>query len=152
MDASTRTSCLHIGYWSVQNQLAITSSFFIIIFAATVALDRDASRDVIECPGDIISYNCSIQSNSEAVHLTWHVTLFGETLINITYPNAISNISNENSYITTSLSGYRNEEFIHSTLEVTVQLHIPTDQIMLECSIDDIGNRTVLVYVNSSSK
>ena len=122
-----------------------------IAFVKITPLDRAASRDDIECPGDIMPYNCSIQSNSEALHLTWRVTLHGQTLFDITYPNASINV--ENSYITTSLTGYSRDEFIHSTLEFTVQLYVPSDQIIVACSIDDLGNSsTIIVPINTSGK
>ncbi len=120
-----------------------------------ISLERIVSRDDIECPGDIIPYNCSILSNSETVHLTWRVTLpAGQIPINITYYSmtALDNSTSLNSYITTSLTGFRSDEFIHSTLEVSLQPGIPTDQIILECSIDDLGNDTIIVRINSSSK
>ena len=115
-------------------------------------LERDVSRDDIECPGDIIPYNCSILSNSETVHLTWRVTLPGEISISTTYPNANINRSRLSSYITTSLTGFRSDEFIHSVLEVAVYPDIPTDQIIVQCSISDLSNDTIIVAINKSSK
>ena len=117
-----------------------------------IPLDRNVSRNDIDCPGDIIPYNCSIQSNSEAVHLTWLVTLPGEASISITYPNGSSNRTSINSYITTFLTGFRSDEFIHSTLQVIIEPGIPTDQIMIECSIGSLGSDSTIVYVNQSGK
>ncbi len=110
------------------------------------------SRNDIECPGDIVSYNCSIQSNSEMVHLTWHVTLPGQMPVNITYYGMSYNRTNLSSYISTYLTGFRSDEFIHSTLEVTVHPDIPTDQIILQCSIDNLANDTTIVLINTSSE
>ncbi len=110
------------------------------------------SRDDIECPGDIIPYNCSIQSNSETVHLTWRVILPGQMSFNVTYYGGFENRTRLNSYISTYLTGFRSDEFIHSTLEVTVRPDIPTDQIMLECSIGDLGNHTSTVFINTSGE
>ena len=115
-----------------------------------IPLVRDVSRDNIECPDDIIAYNCSIQSNSEAVHLTWRVTLPGEEPISTTYPNARSNRTSLNSYIATFLTGFRSEEFIYSTLEVTVQRGMSADEIVAECLIDELGNNTIIIRVNIS--
>ena len=134
-----------------------TFKFIIIFFSLFTAsvqiipIERIVSRSDIECPGDIIPYNCSIQSNSETVHLTWRVILPGQMPINITlYPNVTIDGVNFNSYIAASITGFRSDEFIHSTLEVTVQPDISTDQIMLECSIEDLGNDSVTVLINTS--
>ena len=112
------------------------------------------SRDDIECPEDIIPYNCSIKSNSETVHLTWNVTLPGQMPLNITYYGYLENSNSFllNSYITTLLTGFRNDEFIHSMLEVTVVPGIPTDQITIECSIDDLGSDAVTIFINTSGE
>ena len=120
-------------------------------FVEIIPLDRIVSRNDIECPGDTIPYNCSIQSNSEAVHLTWHLTLPGDTSISFTYPNGSVNGTNLNSYITTFLTGFESDEFIHSTFELVVQPGIPTDQIMVECSIGDLGN-SIIIHINTSGK
>ena len=108
------------------------------------------SRKDIECPNDIIPYNCSILSNSETVHLTWHIVVPGQIPINITYTN-ISARNNLDVYIASSVTAFQNDEFIHSTLEITVYPNISTDQIVLACSIDDLGNDSIVVHVNSSS-
>lgn len=125
------------------------------VFTALVEilpLERLVSRDDIECPGDIIPYNCSIQSNMEMVHLTWHVTIPEEMTINITYFSDTTNRTQLNSYITTAVTAFRSDEFIHSTLEIRVVPDIPTDQIILECSIDNLGNDTYTVLINTSSE
>ena len=132
--------------------IIITTPQFYAASVEIIPLDRNVSRNDIECPGDIIPYNCSIQSNSEAVHLTWLVTLPGEASVSVTYPNGDANRTSLNGYITTFLREFRSDEFIHSTLEVTVQPDLPTDQIMVECSIGDLHNDTIIVEINTSSK
>ena len=118
-------------------------------------MERIVSRDDIECPGDIIPYNCSILSNSESVHLTWNITLPG-SLLNITYYGGLEfdNGSDLNSYISTSLTGFMSDEYIHSTLTIRVDPNIipDTDQIMLNCSIGDLGFDISSVDINTSSK
>ena len=109
-----------------------------IHFTANVEITSLHSRGSIDYPGNTFLYNCSIQSNSEALYLTWRVTTPGET-INITYPNSSENRTNLNNYITTSLTGYKSDEFIHSTLEIMVNQYTPTHQIMIECSIAELG-------------
>ena len=131
--------------------LSFDSPFsFYAAIVEIIPLNRSVARNDIECPGDIIPYNCSIQSNSEAVDLTWHVTLPGEASISITYPNDRSNRTNLNSYISSSLEGLRSDEYIHSTLRITVHPDISTDQIMLQCSIADLGNDTAIVHISIS--
>ena len=137
--------------------MSILLSFCIFVsFVAVVSiipLERIVSRDDIECPGDIIPYNCSIQSNSETVHLTWRVTIPGQTPVYITYYNATDNDTSLNDYITTSVTGFESDRYIHSTLKITVYRGISMDQIMLECSINELGNEsTTLVHVNTSSE
>ena len=148
-------NCLSV-FWSLVSRDYVSHLPFSSVWCAAIVvitpLDRDVSRQDIECPGDIIPYNCSIQSNSERVSLTWHVILPGETPITMTYQNNSINEANLNSYITTSLTGFRTDEFIHSTIEVTVQSDIPTDQIILACSIDELENDTAIVHINKSSK
>ncbi len=124
----------------------------IIASVEIIPLERVVSRDDIECPGDIIPYNCSILSNSETVHLTWHVTLPGQTPINITFFNFTNNTVTLNSYISTHLTGFRSDEFIYSSLEVSVLPDIPTDHISLECSIDNLGYDTTIVRINTSGE
>ena len=110
------------------------------------------SRDKIECPQDTIPYNCSIQSNSETVQLTWHVTIPNMTSITITYFNNTNQQDSLTSHISTSVTGFQRDEYIHSVLEVTVYTGIPTDAIMLQCSILGLGNDSIIVNVNSSGE
>ena len=125
------------------------------VFIASVSiipLEPVVFRDDINCPDDIIPYNCSIQSNSETVHLTWHVTIPDTMPVNITYSNNISQMNALTSYISTSLTGFRSDEYIHSVLMVGVFAGIPTNEIVLQCSINGLGSDTRVVFVNSSSK
>ena len=115
-------------------------------------LDGVASRDEIDCPGDILRYNCSIMSNSESIHLTWRVTFPGQMPINVTYSNVTNDLTNLNMYTTTSLTEFQNDEYVHSTLEITVQPDIPTDFITSECLISDLGHDTVFTHVNISGE
>ena len=108
-----------------------------------------STSDNILCPGDIIPYNCSIQSNSETVHLTWSVTIPGEIPVNITYFNISDDIANLNSFITTIVTAFRRDELIHSTLAVSVT---SVKELMLECSIGQLGNDTTIVFINTSGK
>ena len=116
-----------------------------------IPLERTALRSEIECPGDTISYNCSIESNSEAVQLTWRVTIPEQMPVNITYSDMTDSVTNLTSYISTSVTGFQSDQYIHSYLEITVQPNI-SSQIMLECFIADLGNDTSIVFINASCK
>ena len=162
--------CLRTGNWTPPPELhvctLVTGEFptesglkcqpcdilFISASVDIIPLERFVFREDIECPDDIIPYNCSIISNSETVHLTWVIMAPGQIPINITYNN-ISDIRDSlNDYISSSVTAFRTDEFIHSTLEITVHPYISTDQIVLMCSIDDLRNDSIAVLVNTSSE
>lgn len=71
--------------------------------------------------------------------------------LNVTYHNGSShNPVLLNTYIATSLTG-SNDQHIESSLEITVQSDAPT-QLMLECSIENLGSDSRTVLINSSSE
>ena len=113
-----------------------------ILYTASILLERISSRGTT-CLGDMLSYNCSTQSNSETLQLTWRVTIPGLAPVSITYSNIANNTDVLSTYVTTFLTGFRSDEFIQSTLNFTIQPSIPSDQITIECSLDDLENRTV---------
>ncbi len=106
----------------------------------------------IDCPMDTISYNCSILSNSERVHLTWSVTLPGSMPVTITYDNSsiLNNMNNLAMGVITILSTYRSDEYIESIIVLTLLIEVALDGTMLECSISDLDNETATLYINSS--
>ena len=124
-------------------------------FIATVSLiplELIMSRGDIQCPGDIVPFNCSILSNSETIHLTWLFTVPGMMPVNITHYNTSSGSNNiMTPYISTSVTGFESDEYIHSTLEFTVQPGIPIDEFNLSCSIAGLGFNSTFTVVNSSS-
>ena len=116
-------------------------------------LPRVMENRYINCPGDIIPYNCLIQSNSERLHLIWRVNLPGQKPVDIIYNNN-SNFSNTTSqssiYITSSLVDFARDNYIESIIAITVQLNFT--QLILNCSIGDFGSTSTEVFINSSSK
>lgn len=107
----------------------------------------------IDCPGEPIVYNCSIQSNTEDLHLTWHITIPGMILIDITYDNT-SNLDRINSHelnISSTLTRYGGE-FIESIIILTVLNNLNSYQVELNCSIADLDNATEVLYVDYSGK
>ena len=128
-----------------------------ICFSAAVSvylLERNTARVGIDCPGDTISYNCSILSNSETIHLIWTITLPGQASINITY-DSTSTLNNNDimgANINTILKEYRRDEYIESILTLTVLSDIVLDGSMIGCSISDLSNNSTMVYVNTTGK
>ena len=111
------------------------------------------SRTDIDCPGDIFPYNCSITSNSDALHLVWRVTLTANMILNITYDNT-SNINDPHSLhniVSTTLTRFISDEYVESILNLTVTHDIPIhNQTKIECIIENLGNDTVNVLINTS--
>ena len=110
------------------------------------------SRSDIECPGDVLSYNCSIQSNSETVHLVWRVTIPDTMPVNVTYDSTstTSELYVLNDHISTTLRDFVDNEYIESILYLTIVADVPLNETKLECFIGTIGNDTVYVTVNTS--
>ncbi len=116
-----------------------------------IPLPRIVSRSDIECPGDTVPYNCSIQSNSETLLLLWHVTFPGQMPLTIVY-NDTDNMTRQNGYVSASLTSYTRDEYIESILTITVQPETSTEHLVLQCSIEDLGNDSSEVLINSSGK
>ena len=101
----------------------------------------------------MVRYNCSILSNSEAVQLTWRVTLPGSMAINITYHDISFNNSRLNSTIVeTALLKYVEDEYIESVLTLTVPVDLVANQTIVECFITDLGYDSTVIFVNISSR
>ena len=121
----------------------------------------------IECPGDVIAYNCFVLSNSESVQLTWRVTIPGLESFNITYDtfspiNIEEGVGSSNSSsavnieerigmsITTTLNNFMADEFIESTIVFTVLNDVTLNGTGLECISEDLDTDFVVVLVNTS--
>ncbi len=124
---------------------------------ATVSLnllEKDTVRSDIDCPGDTLSYNCSIQSNSENVHLTWMITVPDNMPIVIAYDS--TSMLNENNYfdesITTILTDYRSDEYIESVITVTFLGNVSLNESRIECRIADLSSDSMLVPFVTSGK
>ena len=99
------------------------------------------SRHGLECPGDTIPYNCLIQSNSEALHLIWHLTFpDSRALIEIIFNGSSTSLAHEtrlNGYVNASLIAYTEDMYIESSLVITVQPNASMNQLFLQCLIED---------------
>ena len=113
---------------------------------------RITSRSDIECPGDVIPFNCLVESNSETIHLTWRVVLPTGTILNITYNNTslINDLYPLNSFISSSLTGFMKDKYAESSLNITVVADVLINQTKIECLINQLDNDTVYVPVNRS--
>lgn len=112
------------------------------------------SRSDIECPEDIVPFNCSIQSNSETLHLIWRVNVPGQVPINITYDNISSlyEVDFFNNIISTSLQAFESDNYIESTLELTLSRSVSTNRTRVGCIIDSLGNDSILVTIDSKGE
>ena len=101
------------------------------------------------CPGDIISYKCSVKSYSPEVELTWRITFPGLAPLAVTYDDSSSmdinvpNILDMN--ITTTLTAL-NESYIQSVIMFTVTENVTSREVLLECLLSDQFNRSTPLY------
>ena len=116
------------------------------------SLERNVSRLDIECPGDVISYNCSVMSNSEMVQLTWRVTLPGGMTTNITYDSTsiVDAVDDIGINYATSLTRYIEDEYIVSTIVFTVPRDLNLNVTFLECISEDLDSDSDTVFVNTA--
>ena len=131
----------------------ITIMIFIQLASVSLSLiKRNASRDDIDCPGDTISYNCTILTNSETPHLTWIVTIPGHMPLNFTYDSL--SYMDFSDYLGMNISVSLIEfsyEYIESEIVLTVVDDVDLDGTELECSIaPDLDADIDSVYINTS--
>lgn len=106
----------------------------------------------IDCPGDSVSYNCSIHSNSSDLHLIWRVTFAGFSPIVISY-NSSSMLGTKNNFdfdISTVLTDYRASEYIESVITFRVLGNITMNEAELECSIGSLNSESLIVLFDTS--
>ena len=96
----------------------------------------------LECPGDTITYWCSIVSEIDDLHLIWDIMLPGETRhiihYNSTSPlNAVATVDMYN--ISSTLVNYTRGHFIASSIEVVLLPGVPMSGTVLGCGIQVDG-------------
>ena len=110
------------------------------------------NRPEVDCPGDTISYLCTIfVSNSEVVNLMWRVYFPRLMPINITYDSTskLDNVDYLSMNISSTLTHFSNES-IESVILLTVLRNVSMNGTKLTCSITDFINDTVVVNIDSS--
>ena len=115
-------------------------------------LSRNVSRPDIECPGDIILFRCSVQSNSETVQLRWLVTFPGEDTITISYNNEsnLNTLEHHSMNITARLTQYTSDQSVESELQLTVLQNLSMNGTILVCMSEELASRNVTVTINTS--
>ena len=109
------------------------------------------NRPEIDCPGDTISYLCTIfVSNSEVVNLMWRVYFPRLMPINITYNSTskLDNVDYLSMNISSTLTRFSNEN-IESVIVLTV-LRNSMNGTKLTCSITDFINDTANLNVDTT--
>ena len=117
-----------------------------------VLLSRNVSRPDIECPGDIILFRCSVQSNSETVQLRWLITFPGQDTITIPYINEsnLNTLEHHSMNITARLTQYTSDQSVESELLLTVLPNVSMNGTILVCMTEDLASRNVTVSFNTS--
>lgn len=120
-----------------------------------------ASREDIHCPGESnVTYNCSIESNSENLYLEWEISLPGMPLRIIYGSDNISELNVPrmlDAIGSVVFTYYRapvrleftvDEGFIMSTLTINL-LDVSMNGINVKCKTES-GNATELAWFNTS--
>ena len=108
----------------------------------------------IDCRGDVISYKCEILSNSEELHLIWHITSPGIQPMMIHYDNTSNHsvIDELGLNITSVLTHYIADEYIESLLVINNDMiyNFHLDRIHLECFIANLSTAKKTVLFRAS--
>ncbi len=127
--------------------------FISFISLATVILEFLESTkklDEMDCPGDTISYNCSIMSNTEDLHLTWSVEFPNSLPINITYSDdgSLREIDMLDVGIRATLMDFRGG-YVQSSITLVV-FNSSMNGTIVKCSIANLDLDNVTILINTS--
>ena len=127
------------------------STMYAIATILLANVTRSFTRTDIDCPGDTVTYECRVQSNSEMVQLMWLVTFPGQKAITMFYINDsyVNITSNLGMNISTTLTQYTVDESIESKITITVLRNVSMNGTLVECRSEDLGRETEILYVNS---
>lgn len=105
----------------------------------------------IDCPGDSVTYNCSIVSNTEYLHLIWTVIFPDEMPVTVIYDglSLVGNVNNLDYNITSTLITIR-EEYIESIIKINLLSNVSQDNSLIECSIEDLANESMILNLEQS--
>ncbi len=114
-------------------------------------LESNMSRSDIDCPGDTISYICTVQSGSPSIQLEWIISFFERKTRGVLYNNrsilqdqTVLDFNTRTSLVS-SERGY-----LESVLIFTLATGVTLNGTELECGIDNIDSETDTVSVNKS--
>ncbi len=134
------------------NFLLLTLSISICIAYLSLNL---LERPDFDCPGDTISYNCSILSNSENITLEWSLVKsnFDQDLIFSEFDagSTLNEPRSSGPAISFILTEYVVDEYIESILDFTVGTNSTIYIInltLITCGISDLATASVDLIVN----
>jgi phage-related protein len=121
-------------------------------FVTLTENSRNNSRGDIECAGDTVTYNCSVLSNSEDVTIMWFITIPGEETFSTKYNGSsdVNSVSYLGSNVTTTLTVFTDQEYIESTIKLTVLDYLDMNGTVLECGSAHLDSEVTIVYINKS--
>ena len=103
----------------------------------------------IECPGDIIIYNCFVGTNAETVELIWQVTFPEMMPMNITIVNG-SNLTYDLGMSVSAIVVNFGQDVVESMIRLTVLEGVNMNETELLCRKSDINETITTVFVDSS--
>ena len=89
------------------------------------------------------------------MHLTWHISIPDLSPLNITYDGTSTiNVINVLDFnISTTLTMYRPDMYIESTIFLTLLKNVTMNGTLVECNIDpDLDSASIIMPVNTSGK
>ena len=97
----------------------------------------------MDCPGDTISYICSIASNAYNLRLTWVVIFLGQPPITITYDadSVRDTVNFLGMNVSSTLTEFRARNYIESVITLTFLSDVSyVNKTMLECNFAGLTN------------
>ncbi len=126
-------------------------SFIYIVSLSLSLLERSAT---IDCPGNTISYSCSITSNSDSITLIWTLLIPGLDVISSEFgaESALNESRTFGPNVSFTLTEYVNGEHIVSILVFTVGMNVDINQTSISCEIPSLATDTIDLKINSARK
>ena len=108
-----------------------------------------------DCPGDVITYNCSIFSNAEELELTWriilpHMSANSATLTKSARINSFFLAKSAIALAKATLTKFeKTNEYIESSLELYLLKDVPMNNTIIECRIHDLDVQNIEVILHT---